>query len=224
MERSKVGIIIPAYNEEATILNLINKVEKSGVPIIIDDCSSDKTQELINYQDNKVLYYKNPKNIGYEKSIQKGFEIAIKNNFDYLITYDADNQHFPEDILQIKLYLMEGNSIAIGERENFQRFSEKLFSKVFKFFFDIEDPLTGLKGYRSSLFKENDQVFDSNYLVGVELLIRALIKDRKIAKFKIKTIKRKGNPRYGNIFTGNYKILRALFYCLLLYISNKNLK
>jgi len=217
LERSKVAIIIPTYNEEATIVNIINKVEKYGVPIIINDCSSDKTQELINYQDNKVLYYKNPKNIGYEKSIQKGFEIAIKNNFDYLITYDADNQHFPEDILQIKLYLMEGNSIAIGERENFQRFSEKLFSKVFKFFFDIEDPLTGLKGYRSSLFKENDKVFDSNYLVGVELLIKALIKDRKIAKFK-----RRGNSRYGFFIKSNFKIIKEFFFFIILCLKKKN--
>mgnify|MGYP006094134773 CR=1 FL=1 len=222
MERSKVAIIIPAYNEEATILNVINKVEKYGVPIIINDCSSDKTQELINYQDNKVLYYKNPKNIGYEKSIQKGFEIAIKNNFDYLITYDADNQHFPEDILQIKQYLMEGNSIVIGERENFQRFSEKLFSKVFKFFFNIEDPLTGLKGYKSEVFIDNDQVFDSNFLVGTELLTLSLIKKKKVAKFKIKTFQRRGNSRYGLFIKGNFKILRALFFCIILCLKKKN--
>ena len=174
------------------------------------------SQNFLENQEIKIHCH--DKNYGYGRTLKNSIDLS---DTDYLITYDADNQHFPEDILQIKLYLMEGNSIAIGERENFQRFSEKLFSKVFKFFFDIEDPLTGLKGYRSSLFKENDQVFDSNYLVGVELLIRALIKDRKIAKFKIKTIKRKGNPRYGNIFTGNYKILRALFYCLLMEYLKK---
>lgn len=220
MERSKVAIVIPAYNEEQTILAVIKKILVYGTPIIINDNSSDKTHELIKYcKFKKIFYYKNLKNIGYEKSIQKGFELAIKNNFNYIITFDADNQHIPEDIKHIKNYFDKGYDVVVGERVAFQRFSEKVFSLIFRIFFNIKDPLTGLKGYRSEVFKKNNKIFDSNFLVGVELLIKALIQGNKVAKFNIKTFKRKGKSRYGQFFKGNLKILRALFFCLIIWIK-----
>lgn len=223
MERSEVAIVIPCYNEEKTIISVINSSISYGVPIVIDDNSSDRTHELIKKLNSQgAIYSKNIKNIGYEKSIQKGFELAIKKGFNFIITFDADNQISSNDIQLVKNHLELGNDVVIGERILFQRFSEKLFSKVFKFFFNIEDPLTGLKGYKSEVFIDNDQVFDSNFLVGTELLTLSLIKKKKVAKFKIKTFQRRGNSRYGLFIKGNFKILRALFFCIILCLKKKN--
>ena len=223
MERSKVAIVIPCYNEEKTIITAINSAIIYGTPIVIDDGSSDKTQELIKQLNSQeVIYSKNIKNIGYEKSIQKGFELAIKKDFNFIITFDADNQISSNDIQLVKNYLELGNDVVIGERILFQRFSEKLFSKVFKFFFNVEDPLTGLKGYKSEVFIDNNQVFDSNFLAGTELLTLSLIKKKKVAKFKIKTLQRTGNSRYGLLIKGNFKILRALVFCIILFLKKKN--
>ena len=223
MERSEVAIVIPCYNEEKTIITVINNTLIYGIPIVIDDNSSDRTQKLIKQLNNQeVIYSKNIKNIGYEKSIQKGFEIAIKKKFKFIITFDADNQIATKDIQLVKYYLELGNDVVIGERVFFQRFSEKLFSKVFKKKFNIEDPLTGLKGYKSKVFIDNNQVFDSNFLVGTELLTLSLIKKKKVAKFKIKTFQRRGNSRYGLFIKGNFKILRALFFCIILCLKKKN--
>ena len=180
MERSEVAIVIPCYNEEKTIISVINSSISYGIPIVIDDNSSDRTQELFKKLNSQgAIYSKNIKNIGYEKSIQKGFELAIKKGFNFIITFDADNQISSNDIQLVKNHLELGNDVVIGERILFQRFSEKLFSKVFKFFFNIEDPLTGLKGYKSEVFIDNNQVFDSNFLVGTELLTLSLIKKKK---------------------------------------------
>ena len=222
MERSKVAIVIPSYNEEKTIITAINSSINYGIPIVVDDDSSDRTQELIKqFNSQEVIYSKNIKNIGYEKSIQKGFELATKKGFNFIITFDADNQISSNDIQLVKNHLELGYDVVIGERILFQRFSEKLFSKVFKFFFNIEDPLTGLKGYRSEVFIDNNQAFDSNYLVGAELLTLSLIKKKKVAKFKIKTFERTGNSRYGSFIKSNFKILRALFFCIILYLKKK---
>jgi len=223
LERSKVAIVIPCYNEEKTIITVINSAIIYGIPIVVDDNSSDKTQELIKQLNSQeVIYSKNIKNIGYEKSIQKGFELAIKKDFNFIITFDADNQISSNDIQLVKNYLELGNDVVIGERILFQRFSEKLFSKVFKFFFNIEDPLTGLKGYKSEVFIDNNKVFDSNFLAGTELLTLSLIKKKKVAKFKIKTLQRTGNSRYGLLIKGNFKILRALVFCIILFLKKKN--
>ena len=201
MERSEVAIVIPCYNEEKTIITVINSSISYGIPIVIDDNSSDRTQELIkklNSQD--AIYSRNIKNIGYEKSIQKGFELAIKKGFNFIITFDADNQIYSNDIQLVKNHLELGNDVVIGERILFQRFSEKLFSKVFKFFFNIEDPLTGLKGYKSEVFINNNQVFDSNFLVGTELLTLSLIKKKKSSKIQDKNISEKGKLKIRFIY------------------------
>ena len=180
MERSSLAIIVPTFNEEITIQKITNKILSYGVPIIIDDCSDDKSEQIINSMSQNVIKHRNKKNMGYEKSIQIGFEIAEVNNFNYVITFDADGQHSSEDIENIKNYLEKGFDIVIGERKYLQRFSEKIFSNFFIFFFNISDPLSGLKGYNMKIFRENNHIFDSKNLVGTELLIKSLIKKKKI--------------------------------------------
>ena len=71
MDRSKVGIIIPAYNEEDTILDVIKKCQKYGKVIIIDDGSDDNTINLL--RDQKVVLIKHIKNLGYDEALNSGF-------------------------------------------------------------------------------------------------------------------------------------------------------
>ena len=81
MERSSLAIIVPTFNEEITIQKITNKILSYGVPIIIDDCSDDKSEQIINSMSQNVIKHRNKKNMGYEKkSIQIGFEIAEVNN------------------------------------------------------------------------------------------------------------------------------------------------
>ena len=219
MERSSLAIIVPTFNEEKTIERITNKIFSYGIPVIIDDCSDDKSEQIINSISQNVIKHRNKKNMGYEKSIQIGFEIAEANKFDYVITFDADDQHFSEDIEKIKNYLEKGFDIVIGERKYLQRFSEKIFSNVFSFFFNIRDPLSGLKGYNMKIFEENNYIFDSKNMVGTELLIKSLIKKKKIKTLKINSFEREGNSRYGNLLSANFKILKAFIKCAVMYLK-----
>ncbi len=224
MERSSLAIIVPAFNEEKTIEKIINKVFSYGVPVIIDDCSNDKSEQIINSISKNIIKYRNKKNLGYEKSIQIGFEIAEENKFDYAITFDADDQHFFEDLENIKIYLDKGFDIVIGQRKNLKRFSEKIFSIFFNFFFNISDPLSGLKGYNMSIFRENNYIFDSKKLVGTELLIKSLINKKKIKTLNINSFEREGNSRYGNLLCANFKILKAFIKCVIIYLKSVLIK
>ena len=60
MERSEVAIVIPCYNEEKTIISVINSSIIYGVPIVIDDNSSDRTHELIKKLNGGVVDTKFP--------------------------------------------------------------------------------------------------------------------------------------------------------------------
>ena len=96
----KVSIIIPCYNEELTIKEIINKINsQSNVDkeiIVVDDCSKDKTREIIQ-QDIKNNIHKiilNDKNYGKGYSIKKGIEIA---SGDCILIQDADLEYNPSD-------------------------------------------------------------------------------------------------------------------------------
>ena len=46
MDKSRIGIIIPALNESATIAGIVEEAEKYGITIVVDDGSSDNTAEV----------------------------------------------------------------------------------------------------------------------------------------------------------------------------------
>ena len=77
---SKCGllIIIPAYNENATISDVIRQAKKYGDVTVLDDASSDETREKAVKVGAKVV--SNDTNLGYEKTLGLGFKSAIGNH------------------------------------------------------------------------------------------------------------------------------------------------
>lgn len=213
MEKSKVAIIIPSKNEEKTVFDVVKDTKSFGTPIVIDDNSNDKTKEIKFEKD--IIYIRNNSDLGYEKSLQIGFEIAEKNNYQYLITIDADGQHYTNDIPKIINLINNGNYLVIAERGKLQRISEYFFSFFYSVFYNIRDPLSGFKGYNVELFKDNNFIFDDNTLIGTKLLIRCIKKKYKLETFRTNTNPRKDKPRYGNALKSNFKIFRALLLNIL---------
>src|SRR3989344_46689 len=115
----KLSIIIPVYNEEKTILNLLGRVKKVNIGkiqkeiIIIDDCSIDKTKDLIkNLKDIKILYRK--KNLGKGAAIRTGLSVATG---DIIIIQDADLEYYPEEYPKLLKPLLENKSkVVYGSR------------------------------------------------------------------------------------------------------------
>jgi hypothetical protein len=221
LERFKVALIVPAFNEEGTIINVVKNILPYGVPIVVNDHSNDSTSKVEKIFRRKIIYHYSNKKNGYEKSIQMGFDIAYKKKFSHVITFDADNQHNPKDLIKVIEFFKKNYYLVVGERKILSRFSEKLFSILFKKFVGLKDPLSGLKGYNLKVFIKNKNIFDSFSLAGTELLIKSYINNYKIAKFSILTRKRTGNSRFGNILIGNFKIYKALILSIVILVINK---
>jgi len=111
----KASIIIPTYNEEIYIGKVINAILKQTVQdfelIIIDDCSTDKTSQIINsYKDGRITYLKNNTNLGVSWSRNIGIEHA---NGEYIFFIDADCLPLI-NLIESGLKSLENNEYAVG--------------------------------------------------------------------------------------------------------------
>ena len=92
-----VVVLIPAYNEAATIRDLVERSLKI-VPhvIVVDDGSVDAT--LTQLQGLPIEVLRNKHNLGKAASLRKGFAAALARQAKLVVTLDGDGQHHPEDI------------------------------------------------------------------------------------------------------------------------------
>jgi len=126
LEKSEIAVLIPVYNEEKTILKIIQKVKSFATPVIIDDGSNDDSQNII--KKNVNFYVLNKKNRGYEAALNLGYNyIRKKTSFKYLITFDADGQHKIKDLKRIIYYLKRDYDVVCSKRIMMARISEKIF-------------------------------------------------------------------------------------------------
>ncbi len=208
MVRHDLAIVIPAYNEENTIELVINSVKSYGEVIVIDDGSKDKTANKS--KNAGAIVHSHLKNYGYDESLNTGFKIAKNQGFEFVITMDADGQHNANSINKIKKLLNDGFDVVVTDRSYKQRFSEYLFAAYSFLRWSISDPLSGLKGYRVSLYCALGH-FDSYNSIGTELLFFALKNQYKVVQISTELFPRSGESRFGQRLLSNIKILRALF-------------
>jgi glycosyltransferase involved in cell wall biosynthesis len=203
-------ILIPAYNEEKSIRNIINKIEKKYDYLVVNDCSTDKTDL---YLKNKK-FIKNKVRLGYEGTLIKGFQF-IKNNYKkkYILTFDADGQHLVADIKKIYNFIKNKNlNLVVGERSKKNRLIENIFSFFFFNKFKVHDPFSGFKIYETlHLNKFTNHLSKKLYLVDIIVKFKSyslLVKNIKITCKLIKNRK----ARVGNLFKTNFKIMKIFFH------------
>jgi len=100
-----LSIIIPAYNEEKTLAQIVLKVLSINLPeafkkeiIICDDCSTDQTNLIaasLASQYNEIKLLKNSKNLGKTQTVRQGL---LASSGEFVIIQDADLEYDPEDI------------------------------------------------------------------------------------------------------------------------------
>lgn len=114
----EILVIIPAYNEEESIVEVVNKL-KTAQPevdyIIINDCSTDNTEKIC--QEHEFNYINLPVNLGIGGGVQAGYRYAVENDYDITIQMDGDGQHDPESIVELIKPIIENNAdMVIGSR------------------------------------------------------------------------------------------------------------
>lgn len=158
-------IIIPAYNEEKNIGDVITNLRGYNYDIdiiVINDASKDHTEHVVLEKGEKIInhFY----NLGYGGALQTGFKYAVEKGYQYVIQFDGDGQHDPKDLQRIIETLKTGYyDIVIGsrflEKNSFQRsLAKKVAIAIFQMIIrvstgvKITDPTSGLQGLTRNAF------------------------------------------------------------------------
>jgi glycosyltransferase involved in cell wall biosynthesis len=114
-----VCVVVPTYNNEGTIQNVLNRIlTYTDRIIVIDDGSTDNTRHLLEpYQSRIAFLNRHAHNQGKGKALQTAFKLARDAQYRYAITIDADGQHYPEDIpLFVTALQQHPDALIIGSR------------------------------------------------------------------------------------------------------------
>jgi len=114
----KTLVVIPSFNEEASIGQVLNDVKKNvpGTPIlVVNDGSVDRTAEIA--KESGALVISLPYNSGYGVALQTGYLYARKHNYSIVIQMDADGQHDPACIQDLLSAIKNSDAdVVIGSR------------------------------------------------------------------------------------------------------------
>lgn len=125
---AKVVVVIPTYNERDNIAKMIEalavelpKIKNHTMELlVVDDTSPDKTYEVVREKAKKYSWVNlllNPKKEGLGKAYAKGFKYAMeKLRADYIMEFDSDFQHRPDEIKRLVAKVDEGYEYIIGSR------------------------------------------------------------------------------------------------------------
>ena len=115
----KLSVIIPCFNEEKTIIDILNAVKNSGIQdqeiIVVDDNSIDGTKEILSsLKDNQIKVFFHSSNKGKGAALRTGFKEATG---DICIVQDADLEYDPKEfIFMIEPILQNKADVVFGSR------------------------------------------------------------------------------------------------------------
>ena len=161
----KVFIVIPAYNEEEHIGDVLTSCQHEGFSdlIVVNDGSADRTGEIAMQQGAIVVEHYINRGVG--AATQTGIEAAKLLGADIVITMDADGQHTPKDISTILHPIIDQTAdIVIGSRFLEKNNTIPLLRRFFNFFANIvtmilsgrylTDSQSGMKGFNAIALKK----------------------------------------------------------------------
>ncbi len=192
----KICAVIPAYNSETTISEIVEKTRRQIDHVaIVDDGSTDETARLGENAGAHVIRVST--NSGKGNALRMAFRYALANGYDAVITLDADLQHDPAEIPRfVRRYASNKVKIIVGNRLQRKRKVPRIRygpNRVGTFLFSwligqpVEDSQCGFRLYDREIM-ENIHILNDGFEAESDILLRAGKRGYRIGFVPVKTI------------------------------------
>ena len=220
-----VSVIIPVFNEEATVGDIVTRTKKTletlavkHEVIVVDDGSTDKSADIAQHQNVRVL-----------RNGHQGKGYALRSGFTHargelVVTLDGDGSHKPEEIPFVLRYLIQNIAdFVVGSRfansevkkakiPKINRTGNRLFNSLTGYLtgVKISDTQSGFRAIRASLIKQM-KLTSHGYEVESEMLVKALRMGARVKETPISFDQRTmGNSKLDPIRDGT-----RIFYAII---------
>ena len=218
---TRAAAIVPAYNEEKTIAKVMEDLMKMGFEVVVvDDGSKDNTYNIasnIIQENNHGFICKHLLNRGLGAALRTGIEASLMEDPDVIVTFDADGQHDPQDILNVSKPIINGDADVVVGKRNFREMplSKKLGNQIMNLitliFYGIKvnDSQSGLRAFNRKA-AESIMINARDYGVSSEIVGEVKRHNLKFKEVTIKTIYTEYSMTKGTNLSEGLKILTKL--------------
>lgn len=222
----KLAILIPAYNEETTLAQVI-KTLPGKIPgiskidvIVVNDGSADSTKQIAQRMGATVISHWFNRGLG--GALGTGFEYIKNHNYDLLITFDADGQHNPQDIAPVIKPIVDGLfDVSIGSRFIGQRGFMPWYRKIgifglnvityLLFFTWTTDSQSGLRAFSRNAINKI-QIKTNKMEVSSEFFYEIQAKNLKMTEIPIQSIYTPYSISKGQKNINGFSVVAKLIY------------
>ncbi len=193
-----LSIIIPVYNEELTIGDIIDRVKAAALQtgletevIVVDDHSSDRS--LLQASKRNVKVYSLKLHLGKGYALRAGF---AKAKGDVIVTLDSDGSHRPEELSEILAPILQGEAdLVIGSRymnhkhvaaRRLNAFGVRLFNSFIQLLTGaaVTDSQSGYRAMKREVMK-SQKLKSGGYEIESEMLVKTAKKKSRITEVPI---------------------------------------
>lgn len=197
-------IIIPAYNESASIKATVEEIKEKAIGfdyVVINDCSTDDTRKICESMKYNIVNL--PVNLGIGGAVQTGYKYGVRHGYDLAVQVDGDGQHDPGFLSEMSEYLLETEAdMVIGsrfiEKEGFQssgarRAGIKYFTFLIRLLTGktVTDPTSGLRMVNRDVMEMFAQDYPKDY-PEPESVVAVLRRGKKVKEIPVVMRERNG--------------------------------
>jgi len=238
MDGKKVLVVIPAYNEQGRIgeiVRAVNRILPSAKALVVNDCSTDDTgKEAIKAGAVVVTH---PINLGYGAGLETGYLYALRYEYDYVVQMDGDGQHLPDETLKILAPVVNGETdIVIGSRylslENTyktplaRRIGQKFFCMILSLTteYNITDPTSGFQCLNRKAFGLFSRGQFPHDFPDADVLLMAHYAGFRVKEVPVVMLERTGGKSMHDGFRPLYYIIKMILSITMVVLSQRRWK
>jgi len=233
----KIAVIVPAYNEEKSIAAVVGEINAVAAQyalqldaVVVNDCSTDATAEIISTL--RCVALNLPVNLGIGGAVQTGFKYAFENGYDYAVQVDGDGQHPATEIPKLLQHAVSTSTdVVIGSRflegEGFQssamrRFGINYFRRLNKMLVGvtITDSTSGFRLINNKALSLVSEEYPDEYPEPEAIIIYSLHR-LNIAEVPVTMRERQGGVSSIGVFASVYYMFKVTLAILYTFIRIK---